>query len=320
MLALLTQKHRARIAVDNQITPSLRRDAWAAAAIVDRAAGSYLRGYVVTAALVGLLVYVGTQLSPRIGGPDVRAAAGPRDVRRRDPGRARRRDDPRPDPGAPHAAVVPRTCRRVPGDLRRRPDHRLDDPRLAADEPEHRRPPGDPRAGRRPDRPVRDPLAPPLRADRGDRRRPRALHPRPAVRAAAAGRRPAPRADAGGGPDGARAAGRARRPTGPALRRRRSRPAPLPRRPSRRPSSPDPGEVDRWPTTSPSRPPPRRRRRPGPAGGRDGGARDPADPGPGSAAGRRRRAVDDRLRGPPADHRPAPAGAAHPQRARDRAA
>jgi predicted PurR-regulated permease PerM len=69
MLALLTQKHRARIAVDNQITPSLRRDAWAAASIVDRAAGSYLRGYVVTAALVGLLVYVGTQLSPRLGGP-----------------------------------------------------------------------------------------------------------------------------------------------------------------------------------------------------------------------------------------------------------
>jgi len=69
MLALLTQKHRARIAVNNQITPSLRQDAWAAASIVDRAAGAYLRGYVVTAALVGLLVYVGTQLSPRIGGP-----------------------------------------------------------------------------------------------------------------------------------------------------------------------------------------------------------------------------------------------------------
>ena len=69
MLALLTQKHRARIAVNNQITPSLRQDAWAVASIVDRAAGAYLRGYVVTAALVGLLVYVGTQLSPRIGGP-----------------------------------------------------------------------------------------------------------------------------------------------------------------------------------------------------------------------------------------------------------
>ena len=69
MLTLLTQKHRARIAVDNQITPSLRRDAWAVAAIVDRAAGAYLRGYVVTAALVGLLTYVGLQLLPQIGGP-----------------------------------------------------------------------------------------------------------------------------------------------------------------------------------------------------------------------------------------------------------
>jgi len=57
------------LGVNNQITPSLRQDAWAAASIVDRAAGAYLRGYVVTAALVGLLVYVGTQLSPRIGGP-----------------------------------------------------------------------------------------------------------------------------------------------------------------------------------------------------------------------------------------------------------
>jgi predicted PurR-regulated permease PerM len=69
MLTLLTQKHRARIAVNNQITPSLRRDAWAVAAIADRAAGAYLRGYVVTAALVGLLTYVGLQLLPQIGGP-----------------------------------------------------------------------------------------------------------------------------------------------------------------------------------------------------------------------------------------------------------
>jgi predicted PurR-regulated permease PerM len=69
MLGLLTQKNRARIAVNNQITPSFRRDAWAVAAIADRAAGAYLRGYVVTAALVGLLAYVGFQLSPNVGGP-----------------------------------------------------------------------------------------------------------------------------------------------------------------------------------------------------------------------------------------------------------
>jgi predicted PurR-regulated permease PerM len=69
MLTLLTQKRRARLAVNNQITPSLRRDVWAVAAIIDRAAGAYLRGYVLTAALVGVLAYIGLELSPRVGGP-----------------------------------------------------------------------------------------------------------------------------------------------------------------------------------------------------------------------------------------------------------
>src|SRR6185312_12342548 len=46
-----------------------RSDVWAVAAIVDRAAGAYLRGYVVTGFLVGLLAYIGLRLSPAIGGP-----------------------------------------------------------------------------------------------------------------------------------------------------------------------------------------------------------------------------------------------------------
>jgi predicted PurR-regulated permease PerM len=69
MLSVMSQKHRARIAIDNQITPSLRKDLWAVAAIFDRGAGAYLRGYIVTAFLVGLLTYLGAVLSPRIGGP-----------------------------------------------------------------------------------------------------------------------------------------------------------------------------------------------------------------------------------------------------------
>jgi predicted PurR-regulated permease PerM len=69
MLVLMSQQRRAKLAIDNRITPGLRSDAWAIAAIVDRAAGSYLRGYVVTAFLVGLLTYVGLQLVPRLGGP-----------------------------------------------------------------------------------------------------------------------------------------------------------------------------------------------------------------------------------------------------------
>ena len=69
MLVLMSQQRRAKLAIDSQITPGLRSDVWAVAAIVDRAAGSYLRGYVVTAFLVGVLAYVGLVASPRIGGP-----------------------------------------------------------------------------------------------------------------------------------------------------------------------------------------------------------------------------------------------------------
>jgi predicted PurR-regulated permease PerM len=69
MLVVMSQQRRAKLAIDSQITPGARADIWAVAAIVDRAAGAYLRGYVVTAFLVGLLAYVGLTASPRLGGP-----------------------------------------------------------------------------------------------------------------------------------------------------------------------------------------------------------------------------------------------------------
>jgi predicted PurR-regulated permease PerM len=69
MLAVMTERHRVRNAIDARIAPGLRKDTWAIAAIADRAAGSYLRGYVVVAALVGALAYVGASLSPSLGGP-----------------------------------------------------------------------------------------------------------------------------------------------------------------------------------------------------------------------------------------------------------
>ncbi|HET9346959.1 MAG TPA: AI-2E family transporter [Candidatus Limnocylindrales bacterium] len=69
MLMLMSQKQRARLAIDTRITPGLRPDLWAVVAIVDRAAGAYLRGYIVTGFLVGLVAYILTILSPRIGGP-----------------------------------------------------------------------------------------------------------------------------------------------------------------------------------------------------------------------------------------------------------
>jgi predicted PurR-regulated permease PerM len=70
MLTLMTQHRRARTAIDARVAPWLRRDAWALVAIADRATGSYLRGYVLTGALVGILAYIGLQVSPRVGGPE----------------------------------------------------------------------------------------------------------------------------------------------------------------------------------------------------------------------------------------------------------
>jgi predicted PurR-regulated permease PerM len=69
MLTVITEKRRARVALDNRMSPWLRKDLWAVAAIADRAVGSYLRGYVIAAGLVGLLGYIGLSLSPRVGGP-----------------------------------------------------------------------------------------------------------------------------------------------------------------------------------------------------------------------------------------------------------
>ena len=91
MLVLMSHKERARIAIDARITPGLRGDVWAAAAIVDRAAGSYLRGYVVAAFLVGLLTYIGRRGVSPSRRAAVPGAARARDAGRRDPGRARGR-------------------------------------------------------------------------------------------------------------------------------------------------------------------------------------------------------------------------------------
>jgi len=69
MLGLMTEKHRLRNAIDARLPATFRDDVWAVLAIADRAAGRYLRGYVVVAALVATFAYVGAALSPRLGGP-----------------------------------------------------------------------------------------------------------------------------------------------------------------------------------------------------------------------------------------------------------
>jgi predicted PurR-regulated permease PerM len=69
MLTVMTEQRRARVVVDRRLAPWLRKDLWALFAIIDRAVGTYVRGYVVTAGVVGVLTYLGLQLTARLGGP-----------------------------------------------------------------------------------------------------------------------------------------------------------------------------------------------------------------------------------------------------------
>lgn len=69
MLSVMSEQRRGRMAVDRELAAWLRRDLWAVIAIVDRAVGSYLRGYVLVAGLVGVLTYLGLQGTMRLGGP-----------------------------------------------------------------------------------------------------------------------------------------------------------------------------------------------------------------------------------------------------------
>jgi predicted PurR-regulated permease PerM len=72
ILTMMTSDRRARLAVDRRLAGWLRTDFWAIARIADRAAGTYLRGFVVVAVLVGLLTWLGLMASPRLGGPEFR--------------------------------------------------------------------------------------------------------------------------------------------------------------------------------------------------------------------------------------------------------
>ena len=69
---LLTNKRRGRVAVDRVVAGWMRPDFWAVVRMADRAAGTYLRGYVVVAAAVGLLTWIGLTASPQLGGPEFR--------------------------------------------------------------------------------------------------------------------------------------------------------------------------------------------------------------------------------------------------------
>lgn len=69
MLTLLTEKQRSALAVERHTAGWLRPDLWAIVRLLDRALGTYLRGYVVVAFLVGVATFIGLTLSERLGGP-----------------------------------------------------------------------------------------------------------------------------------------------------------------------------------------------------------------------------------------------------------
>jgi predicted PurR-regulated permease PerM len=73
MLTIMTDKRHSTAAIDARLAGWLRPDFWAVVRMADRAAGTYLRGYVVVAAIVGVLVYVGLELVMNAGGPAYRS-------------------------------------------------------------------------------------------------------------------------------------------------------------------------------------------------------------------------------------------------------
>lgn len=70
LLTLLTHQRRSRAEVDRRLPSVARADTWAVIRIFDRAAGTYLRGFVVIAFLVGMATYLGLGLVTRLGGPE----------------------------------------------------------------------------------------------------------------------------------------------------------------------------------------------------------------------------------------------------------
>ena len=69
ILTVMTDRHQGRQAFDREVAGWLRPDLWAVVRMADRAAGTYLRGYVVVAFVVAALAWVGFTASPKLGGP-----------------------------------------------------------------------------------------------------------------------------------------------------------------------------------------------------------------------------------------------------------
>jgi predicted PurR-regulated permease PerM len=69
LLTVFSGKRRGATVVDRRLAGWLRPDFWAVVRMLDGAVGTYLRGFVVVAFLVGSLTFVGLTVSARLGGP-----------------------------------------------------------------------------------------------------------------------------------------------------------------------------------------------------------------------------------------------------------
>jgi predicted PurR-regulated permease PerM len=70
MLTVMTSNRRGRLLVDRRLAGWLRADFWAIVRLLDRAAGTYLRGFVVVAFVVGVFTWLGLRAATELGGPD----------------------------------------------------------------------------------------------------------------------------------------------------------------------------------------------------------------------------------------------------------
>ena len=69
MLTVMTTNRRGGLAIDRRLAGWFRADFWAVIRMLDRAAGTYLRGFVVVAFAVAALAWLGLMASPQLGGP-----------------------------------------------------------------------------------------------------------------------------------------------------------------------------------------------------------------------------------------------------------
>jgi predicted PurR-regulated permease PerM len=72
LLTVLSSNRRGRIELDRRVAGWLRPDFWALVRMFDRAAGTYLRGFVVVAIIVGAMTWVGLTAATQFGGPEYR--------------------------------------------------------------------------------------------------------------------------------------------------------------------------------------------------------------------------------------------------------